>query len=107
MDISKPIFNAIALMGWVFMRHDHDRFIKWCWYNILKTPGILSKVFEELTNVDAIHRLYREVPYAQNTFVSMSNGKKFVKLGWNGKNLESGEYASWLKRYFSWTIHGV
>ena len=33
----------------------------------------------------------------------MSNGDKFVKLGWNGKNVESWEYASWawLKRYFN------
>ena len=38
----------------------------------------------------------------------MSNGEKFFKLGWNGKNVESGEYASWawLKRYFdtSWSL---
>ena len=36
----------------------------------------------------------------------MSNGEKFFKLGKNGKDLESAEYSSCLKRYFnySWSL---
>ena len=45
-------------------------------------------------------RLYREVRYARNTCLSMSNPAKFFKLKQNAKNLESQDYATCLIAYF-------